>query len=211
LLGNGDGTFQAAENYDVGGNPDSVAVGDFTGNGKLDLAVANFLSNTVSILLGNGDGTFQSASSYSVGFGPDAVAVGNFNRDGHLDLAVANQGFFSTSGGNILPGPGTVSVLLGNGDGTFQPAHNYAVGAEPSAVAVGAFTGSGFSDLAVTTIGGVTVLLGPFRSGCRQDARIAPSRFLMEAVNPPPGSGMARTIFLETATAKNAYSQENKL
>jgi streptogramin lyase len=63
LLGNGDGTFRAAVNYGVGSGsaPTSVAVGDFNGDGKLDLAVANELSNNVSILLGNGNGTFQAA------------------------------------------------------------------------------------------------------------------------------------------------------
>ena len=67
LLGNGDGTFQAAVNYPAGLNPFSVAVGDFNGDGKPDLAVANYGSNTVSVLLGNGDGTFQAAMSYDSG------------------------------------------------------------------------------------------------------------------------------------------------
>src|SRR5271156_6774862 len=90
-----------------------VAVGDFNGDGKLDLAVANNDGGNVSILLGNGDGTFQTALDFSVESGPSSLAVGDFNRDGKLDLAVAN---------NVS---GNVSILLGNGDGTFQPAANY--------------------------------------------------------------------------------------
>src|SRR5207253_7449518 len=66
LLGNGDGTFQAAQTFGAGINPDSVAVGDFNGDGLPDLAVANFISNTVSVLLGNGDGTFQPARTLTV-------------------------------------------------------------------------------------------------------------------------------------------------
>jgi basic membrane lipoprotein Med (substrate-binding protein (PBP1-ABC) superfamily) len=90
-----------------------VAVGDFDGNGKLDLAAANFSSNNVSILLGNGDGTFQGAVSYSVGSGSYFVTIGDFNADGQQDLAVAN--LYDNN----------VSILLGNGDGTFQLPVNY--------------------------------------------------------------------------------------
>ena len=93
--------------------------GDFTGDGRTDLAVANEGDNTVSVLLGNGDGTFQPQVTYAVGLGPDAIVAGDFNGDGRTDLAVANGS------------DGTVSVLLGNGDGTFQPQVTYAVGQDP--------------------------------------------------------------------------------
>jgi len=90
LLGNGDGTFQAAVNYAVGFLPLSVMSGDFNGDGKLDLAVANQKSNSVSVLLGNGDGTFRVAVSYSAGTAPASVTSGDFNGDGKLDLVTAN-------------------------------------------------------------------------------------------------------------------------
>ena len=164
LLGNGDGTFQTAANYAVGSSPESVTVGDFNGDGKLDLAVANSYSNNVSILLGNGNGgTFQTAVNYAVGFSPYSVTVGDFNADGKLDLAVANYpSYYSQSNSNV-------SILFGNGDGTFQDGVNCAFGRNPTSVAVGDFNGDGKPDLAVANCGynanlgyyqGVSILLG---------------------------------------------------
>ena len=98
LMGNGDGTFQTAVNYPVGSQPAAIAVGDFTGDGKLDLAVVE-LGHTavhgVSILLGNGDGTFQPDGEYPTRSDPVAIAVGDFTDDGKLDLAVAYTGSWS--------------------------------------------------------------------------------------------------------------------
>src|SRR3989454_11466386 len=111
--------FTAPRDFGVGFNPASVAVGDFNGDGKRDLAVANYNSSTVSVLLGNGNGTFQPAVTLAVGANPLAVAVGDFNRDGKLDLVVANAG------------AGTVSVLLGDGRGNFQAAQTFAAGSVP--------------------------------------------------------------------------------
>ena len=138
----------------VGGDPDAVAVGDFNSDGKPDLAVANSTSGTVTILLNNGDGTFTQASGspIAVGAGPDAVAVGDFNTDGALDLAVANGK------------AGTVTVLLGKGNGTFTAASGspITVGTAPDALAVADFNANGNPDLAVANRGSntVTVLLG---------------------------------------------------
>ncbi len=142
LLGNGDGTFAAppspATPPGTGKIPLSIAVGDFNGDGKLDLAVVNSGDRNVSILLGNGDGTFTAAAaSPATGDLPESVAVGDFNGDGKLDLAVANS--FSA----------TVTILLGNGDGTFTAATSPAVGVQPESVAVGDFNGDGYPDLAV--------------------------------------------------------------
>jgi dienelactone hydrolase len=145
LLGKGDGTFEAAVNYATGSKPASVAVGDFNADGKLDLAVANLGSNSVSVLLGNGDGTFRTTVDYGAGSAPRWVTVGDLNGDGKLDLVVANN---AVSGGT----PG-VSVLLGNGNGTFKSDVEYAVGSEPESVALGDFDGDGRLDIAVADIG----------------------------------------------------------
>jgi FG-GAP-like repeat/Abnormal spindle-like microcephaly-assoc'd, ASPM-SPD-2-Hydin/FG-GAP repeat len=155
LLGNGDGTFQPAFDFSTGFGQISLAVGDFNGDGNLDLAVVNFGTGNVSVLLGDGDGTFEPAVNYVAGVAPVSVSVGDFNGDGKLDLAVAN-----IAAGNI--GPGSVSVLLGNGDGTFQPAVNYGVGPNPNFVAVGDLNGDANLDLVVanTTSNNVSILLG---------------------------------------------------
>ena len=151
LLGNGDGTFQNQVDYPVGTYPYIVAVGDFNGDGKLDLAVTDNANNGVQVVLGNGDGTFQSqVTYYFTGTLPYDVVVSDFNGDGKLDLAVTN---FTD---------GTVSVLLGNGDGTFQNQVTYAVAGESSSIAVGDFNGDSKPDLAVGNTAGntVSVLLG---------------------------------------------------
>ena len=83
-----------------------MAVGDFDGDGKPDLAVANALSDNVSVLLGNGDGSFQAAKNFGAGSYPVSVAVGDFNGDGKPDLAVANSAYNS--------GSNNVSVLINN-------------------------------------------------------------------------------------------------
>jgi hypothetical protein len=156
LLGNGDGTFQAAVNYPAGGStPRTPVAADFNGDGKLDLAIANYDDATVSVLLGNGDGTLQSPMVFAVGQAqPDWLVTGDFNGDGKLDLATAN---FDNFAGN------TVSVLLGNGDGTFQPYVDYPTGPAPTSIAVADFNGDGKLDLATCTgaIGGaISILLG---------------------------------------------------
>ena len=155
LLGNGDGTFTQANSspITVSGGPNVVAVADFNGDGKLDLAVTNSTNNTVTILLGNGDGTFTQAtgSPIAVGTTPDAMAVGDFLGNGKIALAIAN---FADN---------TVTILLGNGDGTFTQAANspFPVGHGPSAIAIADFNHDGKLDLAVTnsTDNTVSILL----------------------------------------------------
>jgi hypothetical protein len=151
LLGDGTGHFTLASSPATGFYPLSVAVGDFNGDGNLDLAVANQGSNTVSILLGDGTGNFTLASSPVTGTNPWSVAVGDFNGDGKLDLAVANN---SPSG--------TVSILLGDGTGHFNLASSPVTGTNPWSVAVGDFNGDGKLDLAVANGNSntVSILLG---------------------------------------------------
>ncbi len=155
LLGKGDGTFQTPTTEAVGSQPDSVAVADFNGDGKQDLVTANCCDNNVSVLLGNGNGTFQAQQTYDAGDSPYAVAVGDFNNDGIPDLAVTND---DSTGGSL----GSVAVLLGSGDGSFGPFHDYATGGVPQSLAVGDFDGDGNQDLAVGNLqtNNVGVLLG---------------------------------------------------
>jgi hypothetical protein len=120
-------------------------VGDFNGDGVLDLAVANGSSGTVSVLLGLGDGTFGAERRFTVVGHPSSVAVGDFNGDGVLDLAVANAGADPTYFG-------TVSVLLGRGDGSFGGENRFGVGEETVFVALGDFNRDGRLDIAVVNV-----------------------------------------------------------
>jgi len=107
-------SLNLAPTFPAGTNPQSVAVGDFNGDGKNDLAVANNGSNNVSILLGSGDGSFGSATNFPAGTNPRAIVVADFNGDGKADLAVVNGG------------SNDVSLLLGTGTGSFGAATNFA-------------------------------------------------------------------------------------
>jgi hypothetical protein len=150
ILGyNPSASFTPPTNFAAGSSPISVTVGDFNGDGKSDLAVANFNSNNVSVLLGTGTGSFGTATNFSVGSLPASVTVGDFNGDGKSDLAVAN---FNSN---------NVSVLLGTGTGSFGTATNFTVGSSPISVAVGDFNGDGKSDLATANYfaNNVSVLL----------------------------------------------------
>jgi hypothetical protein len=155
LLGDGTGNFSAATNFGTGFFPKSVAIGDFNGDGRQDLAIAR-ASNNVSILLGNGEGSFSAPTTFAAGSFPTSVAVGDFNGDAKEDLAVANDNTFSPASLD------DVSVLLGDGAGSFSTATHFSAGITPRSVAVGDFNGDNNQDLAVADSGShnVSILLG---------------------------------------------------
>ncbi|MGH9735750.1 MAG: FG-GAP-like repeat-containing protein [Candidatus Acidiferrales bacterium] len=160
LLGNGDGTFKPKVDFPTGGVPVSVVAGDLDGDGNIDLAVANQSDNTISLLFGDGAGTFAPrtgiASLLATGRGPTGLALGDFNgatfTNGSqiLDLVVTNQN------------DNTVSMFIGNGNGTFQTRTDYSTGASPVYAATGDFNGDGILDVATANFmdNTVSILLG---------------------------------------------------
>ena len=138
LLNDGSGGFAAATNFNAGTNPSALVSGDYTGDGKNDLAVANKGSANVSILVNNGSGGFAAPVNIATGNAPSGIAQGFLNNDTRLDLAVSNQT------------DGTVSILLADNTGGFNAATNFNSGPAPVGIAVNDFDGNGKQDLAIT-------------------------------------------------------------
>jgi hypothetical protein len=209
LLGTGSGSFGAANNFAVGNSPDSVAIADLNGDGKPDLAVANGGSPYVSVLLNTTPPnattpTFGAATNSAVGAPRnDSVAIADFNGDGKLDLVTANQ----VIGNNSLG----VSVLLGDGIGSFGAAINLTAGTRPIGLAIADLNGDGKPDIVTANlINSVSVLL---------NTTTLPTTTTVTAANVTydglpqgastvvsPGSAAGTTTFLYTGTGDTVYS-----
>jgi hypothetical protein len=194
VLGNGDGTLRENAYWYYNGlsdpDPRAVAVGDFTGDGIPDLVVAG---QAVVVLPGLGDGMFASAIRHTAnGTMHTGVVVADFNGDGKLDAVTADAD------------TGTVSELLGNGNGTLTYAGAYAVGSSPTAVAGGDFDGDGRPDVAVANAGSNTVSVLLNNGTWPPPPPPPPSLKIGDATVPEGNTGTALAIFTVTLSAPSA-------
>lgn len=189
-FGNGDGTFAAPASYAAGTYPFDFTLGDFNGDGKTDLLVT---SPTMTVLAGNGDGSFQAPVATALAIVPTTIGVADFDGDGKLDAIVS-----SVSGTNT-----TLSLLHGNGNGTFQSP--LSIGSYAFAVQsrIGDFNGDGKLDLAVTYSSSMAILLGNGDGTFAAAANFKPPTSMFETgdVN---GDGKTDLVF--TTSSKVSYS-----
>jgi hypothetical protein len=147
------------QSYPTGGLAGQIIVADFNGDHIPDIATVNGDTNTVSILINNGDGTFRPQLEFATGPAPLAIAAVDWNKDGKMDLVVVNTGADTAH---------KVGILLGNGDGTFQPHHDIPGAPNAGTIAVGDFNRDGNPDIATGTnspVNAVYVSLGNGKGG----------------------------------------------
>ncbi|MEG4280532.1 VCBS repeat-containing protein [Microcoleus sp. MON1_C1] len=192
--------FSTATNFPAGTNPNSVVVGDFNKDGKLDIATSNGNSSNVSILLGAGTGSFGTAANFNAGGSPASLALGDFNSDGNLDLAAPQS---SVSSGETAYVSNDVSILLGTGTGSFGTPTKLSSGAntKPVSVVTGDFDADGKLDLVIANSQSNNVWIR-FGNGTGSFTQ-APANFDPGPFIPPVGGGFGGTY---TNTFKSDFN-----
>lgn len=180
LKGDGAGGFTSGALLTTLSSPVFVAAADFNNDGALDLAVAHIGAASVSVFTANGSGGFNAKQDFAIGSGSFNLTVGDFNLDGNKDIAAANS---------LANAGGAVSVLLGNGNGTFGAKTDFAAGASPTGIATGDLNGDGNPDL-ITTNGNTGQLVtlsgngnGSFGAGVTVALTGVSTRILVADVN----------------------------
>lgn len=151
--GDGGERFRPARDYVVVGGPFDIRIGDLNRDGRLDIAVANADSDSVTLLFNSGNGHFAAPINLPVAGNPRGIALGDFNRDGALDIAVT------------LFAAAELDVLFGAGNGTFPTRRSYGAPVNPQGMAVADFNRDGWSDVAVAAASGVIRIYEMFATG----------------------------------------------
>jgi hypothetical protein len=149
MLGNGDGTFRVKTDFPIGMQTQAVAAGDFNSDGRMDLMVTlNTPQLSLALLTGTGTGTFNAPTFFpnTSGFDSPAIAATDLNRDGRLDLVVMHGIACFTAPCRAAR---SITILLGNGNGTFQTPSEIDVGTGPMAMTVVDLNRDGIKDVAI--------------------------------------------------------------